>query len=221
MKNIYVVTHTQSIHHIENKVGGWYDTGLTPGGETDAERTADRLAALVGMEIVEVFSSDLKRAAQTADFIASRFGRPVERMRDLREISYGSAEGMPQEWLDARQIPAPDDNRLDHRGGIADGETRREFAQRIYRATNVIVNRPCQTQIIVTHGFALTFVIAAWIGMPIEAAGLVSFPARSGSITHLKQDDFRRNRAVLSLADTSHLEVSDLDPQHSTAGARR
>ena len=29
MKNLFVITHTQSLHHIERKVGGWYDTGLT------------------------------------------------------------------------------------------------------------------------------------------------------------------------------------------------
>ena len=205
MKTIYVVTHTQSIHHIENRVGGWYDTGLTPQGESEAEATAERLAVLAGEATIELFSSDLLRAAQTAEYIARRLGCAAELMKDLREISYGAAEGRPQDWLDARQVPAPDDNRLDHRGGIADGETRREFAERIYRATHAITARPCETQIIVTHGFALTFVIAAWIGMPIASAGVVSFPAKPGSITHLHQDDYRRNRAVLRLADVSHL----------------
>ncbi|WP_296068574.1 histidine phosphatase family protein [uncultured Agrobacterium sp.] len=206
MKNIYVVTHPQSVHHIENRVGGWYDTGLTPHGRNDAEAAAERLAMLVGGEPVEIFSSDLLRAAQTAEIIAERFGQPMETMRDLREMSYGEAEGMPQQWLDERQIPAPHDNRLDHRGGITDGETRREFAERVYRAVDMIIARPCPTQIIVTHGFALTFVIAAWIKMPIDSAGYVSFPARSGSITHLKEDDYWQNRAVVSLADVSHLQ---------------
>ena len=56
---------------------------------------------------------------------------------------------------------------------------------------------------------ALTFVIAAWIKMPIDSAGYVSFPARSGSITHLKEDDYWQNRAVVSLADVSHLTDGD------------
>lgn len=30
MKDLFVVTHTESIRHLENKVGGWYDTDLTP-----------------------------------------------------------------------------------------------------------------------------------------------------------------------------------------------
>ncbi|MCM2498699.1 histidine phosphatase family protein [Neorhizobium galegae] len=68
-----------------------------------------------------------------------------------------------------RQIPPPHDDRLDHRGGIEDGETRREIAGRVYRTMDRIMSRPCKTQITVTHGFALTFVIAAWIRMPIAS----------------------------------------------------
>jgi probable phosphoglycerate mutase len=52
------------------------------------------------------------------------------------------------------------------------------------------LQRPCETQIIVTRGFALTFVVATWIRMPSEACG---------------QDGYWRNQAVVSLADTSHL----------------
>lgn len=129
MKTILVVTHTQSIHHVENRVGGWYDTGLTARGEADARMTADRLADLIGSTSPVIFSSDLLRASQTAAIIADRLHCPVETTRDLRELSYGSAGGMPQAWLEARQIPPPHDDRLDHRGGIEDGETRREIAE--------------------------------------------------------------------------------------------
>ena len=132
MKNLFVVTHTQSIHHIENKVGGWYDTGLTPQGIEDAEATAERLAALVGRRDVEIFSSDLKRASQTAAIIANRLRCAVTETSDLREISYGVAEGKPQEWLDARYTPAPDNNRLDHKYGLDGAETRRDLAKRIF-----------------------------------------------------------------------------------------
>ncbi|WP_245481991.1 histidine phosphatase family protein [Agrobacterium sp. RS6] len=134
MKNIFVVTHTQSVHHVENKVGGWYDTELTPKGKADAQATAEKLVALIGNASVEIFSSDLLRASQTAAIIAEHLKSPFETTDGLREISYGSAGGMPQEWLDARQIPAPHHDRMDHRGGIADGETRRELAERVYRA---------------------------------------------------------------------------------------
>ncbi len=111
MKNLFVVTHTQSRHHLEKKVGGWYDSELTEQGRNEAQITAERLFSLIGEATVEIFSSDLPRTSGTADIIASHFGCPVELTRDLREISFGSAGGKPQEWLEARQLPAPDDNR--------------------------------------------------------------------------------------------------------------
>lgn len=205
MRNLFIVTHTQSIHHTENKVGGWYDTGLTHRGEIDAAIVADHLYAMIGVTPIEIHSSDLLRASQTADIIANRFFCAVKTTSDLREISYGAAGGKPQSWLRARYWPAPEHEKLDHRGGIEDGESRREIATRIYRAMDEIIASRCPTQIVVTHGFALTFVVAAWIKMPIEAVGFVSFPAKSGSITHLQEDDYWGSRAVLRLADISHL----------------
>lgn len=205
MKDVFVVTHTESIHHVEKKVGGWYDTGLTPRGERDAQATAERLAALVAGRAVEIFSSDLLRASQTAAIIGARLGRPVTTTSDLREISYGIAGGKPQVWLGARYSPAPIDNRLDHDCGIEGAETRRDVARRVFPCVDAIVARPCETQIIVTHGFTLSLVIAAWMKLPIDAVGFVAFPAKPGSITHLREDDFWRNRAVIRPADTAHL----------------
>lgn len=43
MRDLFVITHTESVHHIENKVGGWYDTGLTEQGQKNAHAAAERL----------------------------------------------------------------------------------------------------------------------------------------------------------------------------------
>jgi broad specificity phosphatase PhoE len=104
MRDLFLVTHAQSIHHVEKKVGGWYDTELTEKGQADAHAISDRLFTLIGQNEMEIFSSDLKRASQTADSIGRRFGRTVTQTRSLREISYGVAGGKPQEWLDARYV---------------------------------------------------------------------------------------------------------------------
>ncbi len=204
MKNVYVVTHTESIHHIEGKVGGWYDSGLTQLGIAQARRTAERLQILIKGDSPKITSSDLLRAKETAEIIGAAFGSEIQTNPSLREMSYGAAEGLPQAWLDERISPAPDDNRLDHLS-IEQGETKRDFISRIYRALDEIVCGDAPTHVIVTHGFALTFVVARWIKMPEESAGFVNFRASPGGITHLQQDDFWRNRGVQFLNDTSHL----------------
>ena len=205
MKNIYVVTHTESIHHVQAKVGGWFDTGLTEFGRAQARLVAEQLVELLGSKAPIVISSDLLRAKETAGIVAEGFKCPLNLTADLRELSYGIAEGKPQNWLDARFTPAPDDNRLDHRS-IDRAETKREFLTRIFRAVDQVVSSNHPNHIIVTHGYAMTFVVARWIRLPLEAAGHVNFRSNSGGITHLQEDDYFRNRAVRFLNSTSHLK---------------
>ena len=207
MKHLYVVTHPQATHHLDGLVGGWYDSALTEFGLSQAERTAARLRVDIPEQVpVALHSSDLRRCIQTADVISRHLGARVQSSLDWREMSYGEAEGRPQAWLDARFIvPPKSGNRLDHQVGIPGAETRREFASRIYRAMEQVEAASVEHQVIVTHGFALTFVVAAWIEMPLDAAGSMAMTATSGGITYLQEDDLFGNRAVVRLNDTSHL----------------
>lgn len=204
MKNVYVVAHTESFHHVEGKVGGWHDTGLTAKGQAQARAVANRIAELLESATPVITSSDLMRAKETARVIAERLGCSLNVTSDLREMSYGIAEGKPQRWLDARFRPAPEDNRLDHRS-LEGAETKREFLTRLFRAVDEIVRSDHPHHVVVTHGYAMTFVVARWIGMPLESAGFVNFRSSAGGITHLHEDDFLRNRAVRFLNSTTHL----------------
>jgi probable phosphoglycerate mutase len=208
MRTLYVVTHPEATHHVEEVVGGWHDSHLTPAGVRAAVSIAQALRAQIpdGAE-VELFSSDLQRTLRTADEVAELFGVKPILDRRLREKSYGEAGGKPQEWLDRRFVPPPAaGERMDHDEGVEGSETKAAWAQRVYAAMDEILQNPCEHQIIVTHGGSLTFVVASWIKMPIESAGYASFRAPSGSITTLREDDFFHNRQVVSLGDTLHLD---------------
>ncbi|SOD62880.1 probable phosphoglycerate mutase [Streptomyces zhaozhouensis] len=213
MRTLHVVTHPEATHHVEGVVGGWHDSRLTPAGVRAAVSVARALRARVPNDAeVELFTSDLRRTLQTADAVAEQFGvKPVSDSR-LREKSYGEAEGKPQEWLDRRFVPPPAvGERMDHDEGVDGSETKAAWARRVYAAMDEILRNPCEHQIIVTHGGTLTFVVASWIRMPIASAGYASFRAPSGSITTLREDDFFRNRQVVSLGDTP-------DPDSAQAG---
>ena len=206
-RDVYVVTHAQSEHHVQGLVGGWYDSGLTALGQRQADAIAERLAGLVATAPTELYASDLKRAAQTAEPIAARLGVKARLMSGLREKSFGVAGGHPNAWLDARFIPPPrEGGRLDHDEGVEGAESRRALLTRVFLAMDEILASPCETLIIVTHGFALTAVIAAWFRLPIESAGWIGFRPHSGGITHLAQDDRFFDRALLSFDDRAHLE---------------
>ncbi|OLZ59742.1 histidine phosphatase family protein [Amycolatopsis keratiniphila] len=200
MRTVYVVTHPEATHHVDRLVGGWYDSELTPEGERAAAAVAESLRAKVPDE-VELYASDLRRTARTAELIGERLGVTPVLDRRLREKSYGEAGGKPQAWLDSRFVPPPAvGERLGHDEGIPGAETKGAMAARVYSAMESILGSPCEHQIVVTHGGALTFVIAAWIRMPLEAAGYVDFRGSPGSVTVLREDDYFHNRQVVTLA---------------------
>lgn len=95
MKDVYFVTHAESRHHVEGMVGGWYATGLTATGQEQARRVAQCLKGGIAVPPRQIIASDLLRARETADLIADVFGCEVVTTSDLRELSYGVAEGKP------------------------------------------------------------------------------------------------------------------------------
>jgi 2,3-bisphosphoglycerate-dependent phosphoglycerate mutase len=207
VRTLYVVTHPEATHHVDGLVGGWFDSELTERGRGQAAAIAGRLRELVpdGAD-VEVWSSDLRRTAQTADVIGRVFGVAPVLSAGLREKSYGEAAGRSQAWLDERFVPPPaTGDRLAHDEGIVGAETRGQLGVRVYAALSEIRARPVEHQVVVTHGFALTMLVAAWIGMPLRSTGRVAFRATSGGITVLEEDDLFHNRAVVRLDDTAHL----------------
>lgn len=207
MRRLYVVTHPEAEHHLTDRVGGWFDSVLTERGLEQAGAVAARVRELVPADAaVELYSSDLRRTVQTAQAIGGRLGVEPVLLPGLREKSYGEAEGRPQAWLDARFVPPPPTgDRMTHAEGIAGAETREVFGTRVYAALEQVLSSPAEHQVVVTHGFALTFVVAAWIGMPLASAGSVNFRSTSGGLTLLEQDDFFTNRSVVRLDDTAHL----------------
>jgi probable phosphoglycerate mutase len=197
MKNTYVVTHTESIHHIQGLVGGWYDTSLTENGRCQAKKIATALYNEIGKQNIPIYSSDLKRFVETASIFAEVFTSAVVLNRDLREMNFGDAEGKTREWRDKNIAPKPTDgNRLDHRV-FSNSESRRDIGTRINNSLNRIISKQDDNVIIITHGFALTYIIMAWLKVPVENMDYCSFQARPGGVTLLNEDDIFENRRVM------------------------
>ncbi|MFD6464043.1 histidine phosphatase family protein, partial [Streptomyces roseolus] len=132
MQNVYVVSHPHAAHTQRDLVGGWHDSHLTEPGRRDARLVAEEVKRRHdAARPIRVTTSDLARCAETAVIVADKLGADVTADARLREISFGEAEGRPNEWLAQRQVPAPDDDRLDYRGPIRGAETRREVATRV------------------------------------------------------------------------------------------
>lgn len=151
-------------------------------------------------------SSDLRRAGRTADIVAARLGTEVIVDPALRERSYGEAGGRPQSWLDERFVPPPEcGERLRHDQGIAGAETTWDLATRAYAAVERIQQSAAEHVVVVSHSGTSTFLLAAWIGMPIEASGRVNFRFSPGGISLLRKDDRYHSHQIAVLDDVRHL----------------
>ena len=106
--------------------------------ETGRAQSRGLLARLGGEPIAAVYSSDLRRASETAQIVASELGVSVELDRRLREIDVGSWQGRTRAELD---------------GTPWDGETYDEHRARAVAAMRSIAERhPGQSVLVVAHG---------------------------------------------------------------------
>ena len=151
-----------------------------------------------------VFTSDLRRTTQTAEPIAQRLAASTKVDEGLRERSYGAAEGTAPGSTPI-VVPPVDGDRLRHWDGIVGSETTGVFAARLYAALDRILGAGARDSVIVTHGGCATYLIAAWIRMPLDAVGYVKFATPAGSISVLCEDDQLHERRVIALGGTEHL----------------
>src|SRR5256714_2193956 len=88
---ILLVRHGQSQGNAERRFGGHSATPLSELGFRQAEATARALAV---EKVAAIYSSDLLRAAQTAEPLARATGLEINRTNALRERSVGRMDGL-------------------------------------------------------------------------------------------------------------------------------
>lgn len=95
---VYFVRHGETYFNCFARLQGWSDTPLTKKGEQDAIKVGKSLSSL---KIDYLFSSDLKRAIDTATIMAAqipgaKMTAPTQK-KMFRETFYGSFEGHSNE----------------------------------------------------------------------------------------------------------------------------
>ncbi len=162
--------HGRTRWNAEGRTQGQSDVALDDTGRAQAAAAAARLAAL---EPTALVSSDLRRAAETADVLARLTGlRPTYDPR-LREVHFGEREGMTQvegwqRWPDlmARR-EAGEDVRF------PGAETYAETAVRFAAALGDVATAtgPDETAVVVAHGSAMRVGSCRFLGLPEEHWG--------------------------------------------------
>jgi probable phosphoglycerate mutase len=99
---LLVVRHGQSTWNSEGRWQGQADPPLSTLGEQQARDAARHLARLAGeTRIGAIWSSDLLRAARTAQIVAAEIGIDVRFDERLRERHAGEWQGLTRDEIDA------------------------------------------------------------------------------------------------------------------------
>jgi len=137
---ILLARHGETDWNRERRWQGWADPPLNDTGRAQARELAERLR---DTPFDAVYSSDLRRAHETAEIVAEPHGVPVIADPRLREVDVGSWSGLLHAEIEERY---PD-------GVRPDGETREEHAARVVAAVEEIARDNLGRRIlIVTHG---------------------------------------------------------------------
>jgi probable phosphoglycerate mutase len=135
------------------------DQSLTEKGVLQAEQTADYFA---DQGLDAVYSSPLKRAAQTAGIIADRLGLEATILEAFREIDVGSLEGRPATAADwafhAQMMQAWFDGR--HAAAFPEGESYDDLWARVNDGLLVATDgRSGHKILVVGHGGIMTITL--------------------------------------------------------------
>jgi broad specificity phosphatase PhoE len=223
---VIIVRHGVTEWNQAGRYQGQHDVPLAPAGREQAFALRDRLAH---EQVTAAFSSDLSRARETAEIALSGHRVPVATTPQLRELAFGSWEGLrhdeiadrfPEQWAAWARNPgriAPPDGGESliqlrerllafYRANVAD---HRGNALPVYEPTDWFSYRGAgeqsvrqQTLAVFSHGGATRVLLTALFEMPVERYW--SFGVRPASITVLEV--YPEGPIAEVIGDTSHLE---------------
>lgn len=208
MPRFLLIRHGESMWNGERRIQGNQDPPLSPRGRRQAEMLARRLGGHLP-QAVAVYSSPLRRAAETAAAVRAATGLPVFLDAGLREMCLGKWEGMTvpeiqaafpgtyEGWLaDPLAHPAPGGERLE------------TFARRVTEAfERVRAAQPGRDAILVSHGGPIKALLCHVLGLEIRS--LFRIKQDNTAVSLIEVDD--ATRRVVLVNDTCHLADAGAD----------
>ncbi len=196
---LILVRHGESVGNASGVLQGRLDFGLSERGLAQARLTAERLQ---GEGASRVVSSPLKRAAQTAGFVAEALDLELQLEPDLAEYDIGAGAGMTAPQLRER-FPEMVQARLRGERFLFPGEEGRDhFHARLASALGRM-REVDGTTIAVAHGGVISALCHLVVGLDLHRPGV--FQVGNCSLTEIVTD--RGGRLVLAgHNDMCHLE---------------
>lgn len=201
MSKLYIVRHGETEWNKENRSqGSGNDIPLSDIGRAQAYLAAKRLMN----ESIDLFySSTLKRASKTAEIIAEKHGKTVEKCSEFMEFKMGCWEGLtfndiiakyPDVYTVWRESP--------HLAKIPDGETLVELKERsVKKLLEIVRNNEDKNILLVSHGITTKVIICALMGIDISNLHKIRQDNTAVNIFEYRDGSFQTQL----LNDTCHL----------------
>jgi broad specificity phosphatase PhoE len=165
---LLLVRHGATDWNLQGRCQGTTDVELSKTGVQQAKEVA---SAFSREPVTAVYSSDLKRARQTAHLISQPHGLEVAFEPGLRELDHGKLEGLTFEEIRAtfpdfmrcwRSEPA--------HAPVPGGERLVDVEKRAWAALNRIVgrHRPEETLVVVSHNFPILAILCRVTATPLD-----------------------------------------------------
>jgi 2,3-bisphosphoglycerate-dependent phosphoglycerate mutase len=211
---VLAIRHGETAWNVATRIQGKLDIGLNNTGHSQAERLGAALAKSQTQEpITSIYSSDLRRAYDTAQAISKATDVPVVTDEGLRERGFGIFEGktfdeVAQLWPDQAQLWRQRDPDFCPEGG----ESLTMFRDRILAASQALTARHPGEQIaLVAHGGVMDVLYRAATGQGIQAP-------RTWSLANAVINRLLWSPTTFTLVgwnDTQHLEDAAMNEAHA------
>lgn len=195
---LFLIRHGQTAWNLEKRYCGFMDIGLNEQGVNQAKCLSIKLA---GEEIHKVYSSDRKRAIQTAEIALN--ARSLEKSPDLREAHFGVFEGLAYKEI-MEKYPEIYMKWLENPFSVVipEGEDLRDFKTRVI---NVFTDIACLNQDKTVAVFSHGGVISVFINYILKTTDFWDKIPDSTSLTVVEYEN--RQAKITVFNDTSHLWV--------------
>ncbi len=155
------------IRHAETDMAGTFcghsDPPINAAGQ---QQVTQMISTLTSENFDEIYSSDLRRAVDTANLLSQTFAAPITTTRTLREIHFGDWEGLRWDEIERRDphyahrwmqafpdLPAPN------------GESLAAFKDRVLLQVNLLLPLAKAKRIaVVAHGGVMREVLRSLLG---------------------------------------------------------
>ena len=202
---IYFVRHGQTVWNVEKRFQGLSDSPLTELGITQAKLLGEKLKDI---KFDKFYSTSLKRAYDTANYIKGNRKQKVEIFDDFVEISMGDMEGIKQEdfkKLYPEQVKNFFFNQLEYDPSSFGGESFLEVRERVIRGLNKFIelNKNYERVLVVSHGATLKTLLHYISGKDISTLSDEAIP-KNTSYTIVKYENGKFE--IIDFSNVSHLE---------------